>query len=212
MPPKLLVLPPGSLSPQLSLSLSLPLPRLPQSVSPLPRTHCSTGSCSACSGFGDRPLTESETSEALRERQPVDCCFWWESQSKRTRTSHGSSGSAVSGLSHRRRAAADVSPRGKKPQRWISPPKGVIPLRPRGRAAADRVHMHKWPGREEGSGEKVGGRQKGTQSQSRCKIMLKKSLFKKLRGCRSGVLPVSRPLTLSFLMRLHWFLHNRIKL
>ena len=90
---------------------------------------------------------------------------------------------------------ADVSPRRKKPQRWISPPKGVIPLRPRARAAADRVHMHKWPGREEGSGEKVGGRQKGTQSQSICKIIMKKSLFKKLRGCWSGVLPVSRPLS-----------------
>ena len=35
---------------------------------------------------------------------------------------------------------ADVSPRRKKPQRWISPPKGVIPLRPQ--AAARRRTEH----------------------------------------------------------------------
>ena len=47
------------------------------------------------------------------------------------------------------------------------------------RGAADRVHMHKWPGREEGTGKRARGRtEKGTKSQSRCKNMMEKSLSK----------------------------------
>ena len=58
MPPKLLVLPPGSLSPQLALSLPPPLPRLPP-VSPLP-SHALYHRVMQCSGSGYRPLTELE--------------------------------------------------------------------------------------------------------------------------------------------------------